>query len=144
MSYFNTPISKVTTEIYHSKLSFVGNTALNDYLTFDAPEFDNTNNVTRGSTDLVLGVGEYLASVSLGVENSQSIVNNCSYGIEIDGSIASNTGASTKNNKCGIDTAVCTVDIITGTKTLKIKIMQQNGTTTIDDDYCSFLLMRVS
>lgn len=144
MSYLSDRIVKATPEIYHGKLSFSGNTSLNDYLTIEAPEHNDIT-LTRNTDNIVLSDGYYTIHCVLGVNNSGDIANNLSYRIEIDSTLVSNTGSSTKDNKCGVDNAVCTVDVSAGsTKTIKFKITEQNGTTSIDTDYCSLLIKRVA
>ena len=143
MTYLSDQIIKATPEIYHGKLSFSGNTALNDYLTIEAPEHNDIT-LTRNSDNIVLSDGYYAIHCVVGVNNSNDIANNLSYRIESGGSLVSNTGSSTKDNKCGVDNACAVVDVsANSTKTIKIKVTEQNGTTSINTNYCSLLIKRV-
>ena len=138
-------VEKVSTELFHSKLSFSTSTQLGDYLNIDTPEFNDVTGLIKTSNSISLGGGYYSIQCTVGVGNSSTIVNNMSYQIEVDSSLKGNVGASTKDNKCGVDTAVCTIDVPSGNSvTVKIKVVEQNQTTTVDSDYCSLLIKRVA
>jgi len=142
MSYFNTPISKVSTQIYFSKMSFVGNTSALDYLDFPVPIFNNIS-LTRNSDNLVIPTGHYLISAATGVNNSNLITNAINWSVEQDGVIVGNRGSSTQNNKVGTDSSFAAITVLTGTSIIKVQVTDQVGTTSIDTNTSSIQIQRV-
>ena len=144
MSYIPNAINKVTTEVYHTKMSFSGNTSVNDYLTIETPLFSNIT-LTQNSDNLVLNPGYYAISAAVGVNNTNSVSNNIDARLEIDGSLVGNTASSAQLNKVGIDAAHASLKVANGaTSTIKIKVTTQNGTTSINTDYSSLIIKRVA
>ena len=136
-------VNKVNAQLYHSKLSFIGNTSLNDYLTITTPLYSNIT-LTQNSDNLIFSSGHYMISAVVGVNNSNNVANNINARLEVDSTLIGNIGSSVQLNKVGGDAAHANITVATGsTATLKVKITTQNGTTSINTDLSSLIIKRV-
>ena len=143
MTHLPNAINKVSAQVYHAKMSFSGSTQVNNYLTIETPLFSNII-LTQNSDNLVLNAGYYAISATVGVNNSNTAANNLDARLEIDGTLAGNTASTAQVGKVGVDAAHATLKVEHGaTSTVKIKVITQNGTTSINTDYSSLIIKRV-
>ena len=140
MSY---SLHKREMKILFTKINSSATIDLDDIIDINTTAIYNNTGCTINSNNIVLQTGYYLITCYLGINNANSISNYAEWNIFIDDVEQDTKGASTQNNKVGIDGSTAAVFVGSGTKTLKIKITALGGTCSIDNDYSYIIIKKV-
>lgn len=133
-----------TIKVVFIKTNSTGNLALNDDVVLNTSAiYNNTVGTTINSDNIVLSSGHYLVECYLGINNSNNIANSVEWNITVDNVEQDTKGSSTQDNKVGIDGSVAAISFV-GTKTIRVKITNINGTCSINNDYSYVLIKKVS
>ena len=143
MSYFDFHVEKPQVAVISGSLE--GNISVGSAITFveeSGNTFNNVNNLSIQGDTLYLSHGHWLLRGFLGIANSNNLSNNCEYAWYVEDVLKGKKGATVVAGKNGTDPAQLELTVTSSNCPVKLKFSLSNGTTTVNSDHTSIVIMR--
>lgn len=141
MSYALTNEYKTVTVLLGS-CDYSGYLANNVYVDLNV-DHDEISSSGTGTTTLTVGTGHYLLSGQISATTSNPSTGEFSFQWEVDSSLIGSQGGRQVNGKVGSDAAECVFSVLSGTKTIKLKVTNVADNNTVLPGYSQIYIRRV-